>query len=85
MKTPPEQMPSIETSFGKGGVFGFVVSEQRSKEWLLNKVATLEFGDPKLRVGGVELIKRLYKATFWLPGHPEEPAKVMNRLGPTPP
>ena len=52
-KTPPEQMPRIETSFGKGGVFVFESSDQRSKELLLNKVATLEFGGPKLRVGGV--------------------------------
>lgn len=80
-KTPTEQMPRIEASFEKGGVFVFVASDQRSKEWLLNKVATLEFGGPKLRVGGVELIQKLHKATVWLPGPPEEPAEVMRRLG----
>ena len=31
-ETPPEQMPRLETSFGKGGVFVFVASEQRSKK-----------------------------------------------------
>ena len=54
---------------------------QRSKEWLLNKVANLEFGGPKLKVGGVELIQRLHKATVWLPGPPEESAEVMSQLG----
>ena len=58
-----------------------MASDQRSKEWLLNKVVTLEFGGPKLRVGRVELIQRLHKATVWLPGPPEEPAEVMNQLG----
>lgn len=79
-ETPPAQMPRIETSFGKGGVFVFVASDERSKEWLLNKVATLDYGGPKLKVGGVELIQKLYKATVWLPGPPEEPAEVMSRL-----
>ena len=43
-KTPPEQMPRFETSCGRGGVFVFVATDQRSKELLLNKLATLEFG-----------------------------------------
>ena len=38
-KTPPEHMSRIVISFGKGGVFVFVASDQGSKEWLLNKVA----------------------------------------------
>ena len=84
-KIPPEQMPRIETSFGRGGAFVFVGSDQRSKEWLLNKVATLEFGGRKLRVRVVELIQRLHKATVWLPGPPEEPAEVMTDWGRTTP
>lgn len=79
-ETPPDQMPRIEQSFGWGGVFIFIASDQKSKEWLLNKVAPFEYGGPKLRVGGVELIQKLYKASVWLPGPPEEPTEVLSRL-----
>lgn len=79
-ETPPGQMPRIEQSFGWGGVFIFLASDQKSKEWLLNEVAPLDYGGPKLRVGGVELIQKLYKASVWLPGPPEEPTEVLSRL-----
>lgn len=75
-----EQMLKIETFFSKEGVFIFMASDERSKEWLLNKVGILIYGGPKLKKEKVELIQKLYKAMVWLPGHPEEPTKVMSRL-----
>ena len=50
------------------GVFVFIASDERSKGWLLSKAADLEYGGPKFRVGGVELIQRMCKGTVWLPG-----------------
>lgn len=77
---PPKDLPKMETSFCRGGVFIFVASDNATKEWLLTQATTVMGEGPKLVAGGVELIQKMVKATVWLPGPPEEPTEVLERL-----
>lgn len=81
-KTPPEQWPKFEESFARGGVFIIVAAEQATKEWLSTRIDTLKpWEGAAFKLGGVELLQRMVKATVWLSGTPPEPKVILDRLG----
>ena len=71
----------FETSFCRGGVFIFVALNLEAKAWLTKTVADFRpWEGANLKVSGVEIIKKMLKATAWIPGKPEDPAVVLRRL-----
>ena len=73
-KEPASNWPRFETSFCRGGVFIFVASNPEAKAWLTKTVAELRpWEGANLKVGGVEILQRMLKATAWIPGKPSWP------------
>ena len=58
-----------------------MASNSEAKAWLTKTVAELRpWEGANLKVGGVEILPRILKATAWIPGKPEDPAVVLRRL-----
>lgn len=76
-----EPLPRFRDAFLKEGAVIVKGADEASLDWLTEQIKNISpWEGVRLKVMGVELLRKRYKAVMWVPGPPENCAMIFSRL-----
>lgn len=74
-------IPCFRRTFLRGGAAVVLGRDEASVVWLAEQMGSISpWENAKLKVVGPEVLQRQHRAVVWVPGAPDEPAAVLERL-----